>query len=1070
MGEITKQELDKTLREDIVYNSDKVASSADIKIHGRTLVNLLGRAGNPIYRQRWIPRNSNTVELEDSNYVDNKINITQAYENVYSIGQLIINDVKPEECFLYMANFSESIDSVKGLYKPICHHNALVTSSRKEKFDWENGIGLVAFKIGDSQTNPNNRLLHVGTTYSKDNVSDGTICDLKLWNLRLYKITEEQFNNIDVEKIVELDKQYPYVDDVKCVVNPYLESRENLLDGYLPYIGTFTENAQFLEDSNAISIITNTFIEENETLSISIEGEYANDFIASVFICNGEYEFLHYGKNYTQPTLNFKNAGRICLHIHNSNFTNGLTIDLLLKSMLSNKTRVVLVRGSEPKSFEDCHNSRIMFETKLYDGETISRRNDGTYVKNSEWDELSVLDFMNNDMRIRRRSEEITVIDFKVNDIGKTYHSEDKQYYDKFIMYDGSILKHLDVQDWVDNDKEYIESASWHWGGDASVVIKTLTLSLPNNLTGWGPTYTPTEEEVKAFFLGWKMYDSLQGSNDGKFVNYNRTDGQNKAWAKLWCGIGKKYVGDTYEGLLNCIHGSYVTVCPTVMNNQGFTPCRLVYQKETPAIEEVKTHGSLLVKEGVELNVDSGLVLEEFKSTLYTSDSVSYINPMSDTTNYYGASGANNRAYRILRCLNMDSNSEEIVKCADTTNMEHMIIYGIGYAKLDSVTNPVKYDYLIYRPDTVTSFDYSITKADNVEQLISRSHQDVVNCFEELARTKRELERANELLRTRSNPNLLTNGNFDIWQRGESISLDEGIKYCADRWCAYYSDRYNTLFEKTNDGFFKATVTNVDPSTGKYKIVEIGQLLTEDVVKTFRGKTVTASIKYRDIKTQNPSQIKFFVAFSSNKSDNTTPGATLNRISKNESALDVTNSSMYQTFTFTVPENTNVMSFRFGIAPLKADVDDLVAGDTMTVEYVKLEVGEQATPPVAKSYSEELRECQRFLQKINPYTDFFTGRTNYDNTTARLSIPVVSKMRGIPTLILPTGSGIAVFGTGNGWTKIYENISIPLDKMSDTCLLTGEIALEELSSPYSVLTGYFTTISSDGIFLDAEIY
>lgn len=99
---------------------------------------------------------------------------------------------------------------------------------------------------------------------------------------------------------------------------------------------------------------------------------------------------------------------------------------------------------------------------------------------------------------------------------------------------------------------------SW-WQADGSVLI-----SIPNTDSGWGDAYTPTTDEIKAYFMGWKMYEK------DSTKDYNRTDGLGKAWYP----IGRS---DLWTDIL-----------PTTMaSGNNYTPHRLYYQLATPIITNI---------------------------------------------------------------------------------------------------------------------------------------------------------------------------------------------------------------------------------------------------------------------------------------------------------------------------------------------------------------------------------------------------------------------------------------------------------------------------------------------------
>ena len=54
-------------------------------------------------------------------------------------------------------------------------------------------------------------------------------------------------------------------------------------------------------------------------------------------------------------------------------------------------------------------------------------------------------------------------------------------------------------------------------------------VSVSNLDSGWGDNYTPTADEIKAYFMGWKMYDTANGATTSV---YNGTAGQSKGWVR----------------------------------------------------------------------------------------------------------------------------------------------------------------------------------------------------------------------------------------------------------------------------------------------------------------------------------------------------------------------------------------------------------------------------------------------------------------------------------------------------------------------------------------------------------
>lgn len=152
-----------------------------------------------------------------------------------------------------------------------------------------------------------------------------------------------------------------------------------------------------------------------------------------------------------------------------------------------------------------------------------------------------------------------------------------------------------------------------------------------------------------------------------------------------------------------------------------------------------------------------------------------------------------------------------------------------------------------------------------------------------------------------SNPNLLINGGFAIWQRGESFTIPRtgygAGKYTADRWRVWAnldSTGGNITVTKAADGMH---VESDGAAFMSYRFEAAD-------VEALSGKTLTLSLSRN--------------------------GAV--------SVIPVTLSG--NAFSITL----------------------LYGAGTTTINWIKLEVGEEATPYVPKGYGEELLACMRYYQ------------------------------------------------------------------------------------------------------------
>ena len=156
-----------------------------------------------------------------------------------------------------------------------------------------------------------------------------------------------------------------------------------------------------------------------------------------------------------------------------------------------------------------------------------------------------------------------------------------------------------------------------------------------------------------------------------------------------------------------------------------------------------------------------------------------------------------------------------------------------------------------------------------------------------------------EKVSTLSNPNLLINGGFTVWQRGESFTIPRtgyGTgKYTADRWRVWAnadSTGGNITVTKADDGMH-IEADGAGFATYRFEEAE---------VKKLSGKTVTLS-----------------------------------------QSVDGVVSSAVRSFPTTGILNVTLPA-------------------SGTINWIKLELGEEATPYVPKGYGEELLACMRYYQ------------------------------------------------------------------------------------------------------------
>lgn len=119
-------------------------------------------------------------------------------------------------------------------------------------------------------------------------------------------------------------------------------------------------------------------------------------------------------------------------------------------------------------------------------------------------------------------------------------------------------------------------------------------ISIPQADSGWGDSYTPTAAEIKAYFYGYKMYDS--GTLTAAQAQAATSATYNGSGTKQWVNLVGSPVGSSLP----------ITLAP------NFTPYELMYKRATAITEPVSSEGAMSFVQGNNtIEVGSGLVIRE---------------------------------------------------------------------------------------------------------------------------------------------------------------------------------------------------------------------------------------------------------------------------------------------------------------------------------------------------------------------------------------------------------------------------------------------------------------------------
>lgn len=202
-----------------------------------------------------------------------------------------------------------------------------------------------------------------------------------------------------------------------------------------------------------------------------------------------------------------------------------------------------------------------------------------------------------------------------------------------------------------------------------------------------------------------------------------------------------------------------------------------------------------------------------------------------------------------------------------------------------------------------------------------------------------------------SNPNLLINGDFQVWQRGTSFNNNVSNKYCADRWILSHGAYYNAMKIYKHEKGMQVTLTTSSGSGGGiYQYVE----------NVVYGKTYTFSVSVND---------EVYIVTGTPLSDGV-------EISKS-----------FTDFKITLKWDNANKCIRVGVW-------FNTINKTYIINWVKLEYGVLNTMHVPRLYADDLALCERYYQNYS-----YLMLRNLSSTPSVLygGFPMRTRMRIKPT-------------------------------------------------------------------------
>ncbi|MGG4206900.1 hypothetical protein ABEW60_21390 [Paenibacillus jamilae] len=572
-----KKRLDTTERKAVtlepgvqIVHAEKAAPFSLTGLNGRTLVNLLGRWEN-LSRLMGVTPYQADIKLDTLNKgtMPNSLKVT--IKPGYTVGVGFYSNFKFLAGKYYVAIVRAKVGNATdaGISAPnaLVESKVIVTDKTKFATAW--------FRLAPTSDIITNI----------DLVTQGTVGQYSYFEAaRIYEISAAEYTALATMTDDQIDNKYPYVDSVMPVRNPYAIRYGENLAPHSFYSWDAAVGTPLIKDARSVVVSS------------------SNIMISSIYP-------LVPGQAYTVSAQSSGATGRIHVNMQNETAVIGNVTDSGIISytftvpagtkgvvirLLGTSTAEVTISdfmfniGSIAKPFKQHEDSMLALQTDLYadpvtgaNADTVFER-DGQYYKSKRWHSMTL------DGSLPWGYFD-SAAGYKVVRIPATNGMVDSERITKF---DGKLVQHVFPLSGPDQS---------HLSPESGVV----GLSISSADSGWGDNYTPTTDEIKAYFMGWKMYLAGQGDVSKPF--------NNEAVGKAWCPLDSIYDSNGAAATL------YVTTLPTTaitslsyVRYGNWSAYQLVYKLATPTAEPIISEGQLTFVEGDnQVEVGTGIVLRE---------------------------------------------------------------------------------------------------------------------------------------------------------------------------------------------------------------------------------------------------------------------------------------------------------------------------------------------------------------------------------------------------------------------------------------------------------------------------
>lgn len=566
-----------------IVHAEKAAPFSLTGLSGRTLVNLLGRWGNLSSLTGVLPNQSDLV-LDTSNKGTMLNSLKVTIKSGYTAGVGFYSNFKflAGKYYVGIARAKVGNATNAGISLPSVLAGTKVTDKTKFTTTW-----LRFAPTSD-------------VTSNIDLVVQGTEGQYSYFEaVRIYEISASEYAALAEMTGEQIDAKYPYVDSVMPVRNPYaIRYGENLLPSFYEWQTTghkilidspYSIEGELLSGAIGTDAYAVTYLDviPNKEYTITNPAEStgkvrisafnnAGTRIQGIFINPGESRVIKMDASAVRIGVNVSGV---------TQYTNEFEVNAWSWPVGTKRKfyNPILNIGNTAKPFKPREDSMLALQTDLYadpvtgaNADTVFER-DGQYFKTKRFESI-LLD----GGRISKVNNVVSGAGFKalypvVPGVNYAFVGNGTA-----VKFDGKILL------WGGQD-----TTADRWAIDATAPNFGISVSVADS--GWGDSYAPTLDDIKAYFFGYKAYDA----------NTLTPAQAQAATTATWNGTGAKY-------WVQCVGAANYTQNVPQSSYTGYTPYQLVYQLATPTVEPIVSEGQLSFVEGVnQVEIGTGIILRE---------------------------------------------------------------------------------------------------------------------------------------------------------------------------------------------------------------------------------------------------------------------------------------------------------------------------------------------------------------------------------------------------------------------------------------------------------------------------